>query len=79
MKNNKSVLKIVAIVVLVIVLLAAAVISIFNGVVEIIEEVLGNIMGFLTDPLDFINQAIQDASNTLTTLNPFDTGRRLQI
>lgn len=77
--NGKSIFKIVGVIFLIILLLSGMVIAIFNGVVEIIEEVLGNIVGFLNDPLGFIREAAQTAWNTVVTFNPLDSGRKLYI
>ena len=74
MKENKTkfTIMIILIPIIIIILLAGAVIAVFNGVIDIITEVCGNLVDFLNDPLGWLNSVVQDVWNYVVTISPGD-------
>ena len=56
----------ILVVLMIIVLLASFVYAVFHGIVEIIETVLGEILDFLSDPVNWLQERLRDLHNTWT-------------
>ncbi|HAB66222.1 MAG TPA: hypothetical protein DCE23_02520 [Firmicutes bacterium] len=86
MKNNKtrfavmstimSIIMPILIPILIIVLLAGAVIAVFNGIIDIITEVCGNLVDFLNDPLGWFGSVVQDVWNFVVSITPGERNKR---
>lgn len=51
---------------MIVVLLASFIMAIFNGIIEIVQTVLGEIMDFLNDPVGWLQDASRNVYNTFT-------------
>ena len=51
---------------MIVVLLASFIMAIFNGIIEIVQTVLGEIMDFLNDPVGWISDKTRHVYNTFT-------------
>lgn len=57
----------ILVVLMIIVLLASFVYAVFHGIVEIIETVLGEILDFLSDPINWLQESLRHLHNLWTT------------
>lgn len=62
--KGKIWLKVAIVIPTIFILLAGAVFAIFNGIIEIIEETLGNIIEFLANPVGFLSEAFRNLNNS---------------